>query len=123
MCCHGFLTVLLLAPAIGLSGGCDKPGDQAKQPSAQRAATRPASTATADNVEEKVIRIVGTILEVDKARISRGTSIADFKLDELDRTELIMDLEDTFNLKIPDEDALKLITVGQMIDYVQAHRR
>jgi len=39
--------------------------------------------------------------------------------DSLDTVELVMELEDEFNLSIPDEDAEKLKTVGEAIDYIQ----
>ncbi len=45
----------------------------------------------------------------------------DLNADSLDLVELIMEMEDRFKLKIPDEDAEKIVTVGDAVDYVMAH--
>jgi len=73
-------------------------------------------------VEEKVISIVSEQLGVDKAEISRETSfVNDLNADSLDTVELIMELEDAFETSIPDEEAEKIQTVGQAIDYIVEH--
>lgn len=73
-------------------------------------------------VEEKVIQIVSEQMSVDKSEIVRATSfVNDLNADSLDTVELVMELEDEFDLTIPDEDAEKLKTVGEAIDYVQKH--
>jgi len=59
---------------------------------------------------------------VDKAQITRETSfVNDLGADSLDTVELVMEFEDEFDISIPDEDAEKIQTVGQAIDYVEAH--
>lgn len=76
--------------------------------------------ATAVEIEEKVIQIVSEQLGVDKAEISRKTSfVNDLNADSLDTVELVMELEDEFDLTIPDEEAEKLKTVGEAIDYIK----
>ena len=73
-------------------------------------------------IEEKVIQIVGEQLSVDKTEISRETSfVNDLNADSLDTVELVMELEDEFDLTIPDEEAEKLKTVGEAVDYIQKH--
>ena len=73
-------------------------------------------------IQEKVIAIVSEQMGVDKAEISRETSfVNDLNADSLDTVELVMELEDEFEMSIPDEDAVKLQTVGQAIDYIKDH--
>ena len=77
---------------------------------------------TVAEIEEKVIQIVSEQMSVDKAEVARATSfVNDLNADSLDTVELVMELEDEFNLSIPDEDAEKLRTVGEAIDYIQKH--
>ncbi|MHC4065742.1 MAG: acyl carrier protein [Planctomycetota bacterium] len=69
---------------------------------------------------DKVIAIVSEQLSVDKAEISRETSfVGDLGADSLDTVELVMELEDEFDMNIPDEEAEKLQTVGAAIDYIE----
>ncbi len=78
--------------------------------------------ASETEVEEKVISIVSEQLGVDKAEISRETSfVNDLNADSLDTVELIMELEDAFEMSIPDEEAEKIQTVGQAIEYIVQH--
>ena len=73
-------------------------------------------------IEAKVIQIVSEQMSVDKNEISRNTSfVNDLNADSLDTVELVMELEDEFELTIPDEEAENLKTVGEAIDYVRKH--
>ena len=73
-------------------------------------------------IEERVIEIVAEQMGVDKAQVTRETSfVNDLGADSLDTVELVMEFEDEFDISIPDEDAEKIQTVGQAIDYVEAH--
>lgn len=75
---------------------------------------------TAVEIEEKVIQIVSEQLSVDKGEINRNTSfVNDLNADSLDTVELVMELEDEFDLTIPDDQAEKLKTVGEAIDYIK----
>ena len=78
--------------------------------------------ATAVEIEEKVVQIVSEQMSVDKKEVSRNTSfVNDLNADSLDTVELVMELEDEFDLTIPDEEAEKLKTVGEAIDYIRKH--
>ncbi len=72
------------------------------------------------SVEERVIEIVAEQLGVEKERITRESSfVNDLGADSLDQVELVMELEDEFNLEIPEEEAEKIQTVGQAIDFIE----
>lgn len=71
--------------------------------------------------DERVIEIVAEQMGVDKAQLTRETSfVNDLGADSLDTVELVMEFEDEFDISVPDEDAEKIQTVGQAIDYVEA---
>ena len=76
-----------------------------------------------EEIEQKVTDIVAEQMGVDKAEINRETHfINDLNADSLDTVELVMEFEDEFELSIPDEEAEKIQTVGQAIDYIQEHQ-
>jgi acyl carrier protein len=61
-------------------------------------------------------------LGVDSDEVREDASFQeDLNADSLDLVELIMEMEDRFQLKIPDEEAEKISTVGEAVDYVMAH--
>ena len=71
-------------------------------------------------LEEQVINIVAEHLQVPLDEITRESSfVDDLKADSLDIVELVMGFEDEFNIKIPDDDYDKILTVGDAIDYIQ----
>jgi acyl carrier protein len=73
-------------------------------------------------IEPKVIDIVAEQMGVDKGEINRDTHfINDLNADSLDTVELVMEFEDEFETSIPDEEAEKIQTVGQAIDYIKEH--
>ena len=70
------------------------------------------------SVEERVIEIVCENLGVNKEQVTRSTSFTeDMGADSLDIVELVMELEEEFNVTIPDEAAEKSKTVGDLVDY------
>lgn len=72
------------------------------------------------NIDERVINIIKTQLGVEK--VSKEASfVEDLGADSLDTVELVMALEEEFGLEIPDEDAEKITTVQQAIDYIIEH--
>lgn len=76
------------------------------------------------DVAERVKKIVIDHLGVDAEKVSEGASfIDDLGADSLDTVELVMALEDEFETEIPDEEAEKITTVQQAIDYVKSHSK
>ncbi len=75
---------------------------------------------TEAEIEAKVIDIVAEQMGVDKASITRDTSFTnDLHADSLDTVELVMEFEDEFETSIPDDQAEKIQTIGQAIDYIK----
>jgi acyl carrier protein len=75
-----------------------------------------------ENIEELVRKVVAEQLGVKEADIKNESSfVDDLGADSLDTVELVMALEEKFECEIPDEDAEKLTTVQQAVDYVKAH--
>lgn len=73
-------------------------------------------------VQAKVISIVAEQMGVDKGEINRETNfVTDLNADSLDTVELVMEFEDEFETSIPDDQAEKIQTVGQAIDYISEH--
>lgn len=73
-------------------------------------------------VYEKVKSIVVDQLGVDEEQITLETSFTELNADSLDIVELIMALEEEFDLDIPDEDAEKLRTVGDAVNYIKENK-
>ena len=79
--------------------------------------------ASREEVFERVKDVLTEQLGIDESEITEEASFEeDLGADSLDLVEVVMDLEDQFALKIPDEDARELTTVGKAIDYVIAHQ-
>ncbi|MEO6423253.1 MAG: acyl carrier protein [Candidatus Nitrotoga sp.] len=74
------------------------------------------------NIEQRVKKIVAEQLGVNEAEVkSESSFVNDLGADSLDTVELVMALEEEFECEIPDEDAEKITTVQQAIDYVNEH--
>ncbi len=73
------------------------------------------------NISERVTKIIVEKLGVDESEVTREASFTnDLGADSLDTVELIMELEKEFDISIPDEQAEKIQTVGQAIEYLEA---
>jgi len=74
------------------------------------------------SIEERLKDIIIKQLSVEKKPVTLESSfVNDLDADSLDIVELVMELEDTFGLNIPDEDAQKMQTVGDAVNYVKDH--
>ena len=75
------------------------------------------------SVQERVIEIVCENLGVNREQVTRQTSFQDdIGADSLDIVELVMELEEEFDITIPDDQAEKIKTVGEAIDYIERER-
>jgi len=75
-----------------------------------------------ENIEQRVKKIVAEQLGVNEADIKHESSfVDDLGADSLDTVELVMALEEEFETEIPDEQAKKITTVQQAIDFIAAH--
>ena len=71
---------------------------------------------------ERVKKVVCSQLSVDIGEVSESAGFtADLGADSLDTVELVMAFEEEFGVEIPDEDAEKITTVGQAVDYIVSH--
>lgn len=77
---------------------------------------------TLNEIAEKVKEVLAAELKVGQEELQPDKRIGeDLGADSLQRVELVMRLEETFGIKIPDDEAMNLVTVQNAIDYLQAH--
>lgn len=77
-----------------------------------------------NDIEQKVKDIIVEQLGVDAGEVKPEASfVNDLGADSLDTVELVMALEESFDMEIPDEEAEKIQTVGQAIDYIKTHKK
>ena len=76
------------------------------------------------SVDERVKQIIVEQLGVDENQVDSGASfVDDLGADSLDIVELVMAFEEAFDLDIPDEDAEKIKTVKDAVDYIEAKKK
>ena len=74
------------------------------------------------NIEERVVNIIVEQLGVEKSKIKSNSSfVEDLGADSLDTVELVMALEEEFETEIPDQDAEKITTVQEVVNYITEH--
>ena len=75
-----------------------------------------------EEILSRIRQHLATELEIDPARIDDGTRFKeDLEADSLDLVELTVELEDSYGIRIPDDQAAQIKTVGQAADFVFAH--
>ncbi|HEY5929778.1 MAG TPA: acyl carrier protein [Burkholderiales bacterium] len=75
-----------------------------------------------ESVEQRVKKIVAEQLGVNEADVkNESTFVDDLGADSLDTVELVMALEEEFECEIPDDEAEKITSVQQAVDYIKAH--
>jgi acyl carrier protein len=76
------------------------------------------------SIEERVKQVIVDELGVDEAEVTANARfIDDLGADSLDTVELVMRFEEEFNIEIPDEDAEKIASVRDAVDYIQKHAK
>lgn len=76
---------------------------------------------TREEIQAKVIKAVADKLGIEESKVTvEAEFMKDLGADSLDTVELIMKLEEEFELKIPEEEAQELTTVGKAIDYIES---
>ncbi len=71
--------------------------------------------------QERLIEIIAKHLDVDEDNVTPDASFEDLDADSLDQVELVMALEEEFDIEIPDSDAEKITTVQGALNYLDGH--
>ncbi|WP_221564206.1 MULTISPECIES: acyl carrier protein [Bacillaceae] len=75
------------------------------------------------DIQDRITKIIVDRLGVDEEEVKLESSFKeDLGADSLDVVELVMELEDEFDMEISDEDAEKIATVGDVVDYINSHQ-
>ena len=123
----GFIGMLAMCVVLVLAGQKPKPVEPAPA-GPVGAAANGARLAISDSIEEQVCQIVARQMNVDRSKIDLNTSLANLHADDLDLVELVMELEDHFQIQIPDEDVdaglgAKNLTIRTFVNIVNDRLR
>ncbi|WP_057875869.1 acyl carrier protein [Liquorilactobacillus aquaticus] len=78
---------------------------------------------TEKEIFNKIAKIINERFELEQNKITPElTFSSDLDADSIDIVEFVLELEDTFGAEIPDEDAEKLLTVGDVVKYIEKHQ-
>jgi len=81
-----------------------------------------AAALTKEEVQERVIQVVKNMDKVDEGKVGASSDFTkDLGLDSLDTVEVVMAFEEEFQLEIPDDDADKITSCAQAIEYISNH--
>ena len=69
---------------------------------------------------KKIKEIISRQTDIEKEKLSDNTTLEDIVADSLDIVEMLMEIEGSFDIDIPDKDAEKLSTVGELCAYIEA---
>ena len=73
-----------------------------------------------NEIASRIRTIIAEQLGISKDNVTEASNLESLGADSLDRVKIIMELEEAFGIEIKDEEAEKLASVGQVIDYVQS---
>ena len=77
---------------------------------------------TKEEIFNKIAAIIADRFEVDQSKVTNEMNLQkDLDADSIDFVEFVLELEDTFGSEIDDEDAEKLSTIGEVVDYIEQH--
>lgn len=77
-----------------------------------------------DEIEQKVAHIITEKLGIPDSEVTPDANfVKDLGIDSLDYAELVMEFEQTFDIKIPDDDAEKLSTIGSAVEYIRTKKQ
>jgi len=76
------------------------------------------------SIEEAVIEILMNLVDLRREQVKLSMSLAeDVGLDSIDTTEMVLMIEEEFNIEIPDEDVMGFVTIGDVVEYVELAKR
>jgi len=79
---------------------------------------------TEQEVFDKIVSLIADKFEVEPSTITKETSFSkDLDADSIDLVEFVLELEDAFGSEIPDDDAEKITTVGEAVNYISSHQK
>ena len=73
-------------------------------------------------MKNEVIKLIAEVLEIDPKTLNEKTNLLkDLEIESLDLVDLIVAFEDKYSLEIPDQDIKELLTIGDIISYIEKH--